>query len=52
MEGKCKVEILVEQEKYCKVEIKTIARLRKRCKNKEIEEILKKKYLEYKSELK
>lgn len=52
MEAKCEVEILVEQEKYCKVEVKTIARLRKRCKNKEIEEILKKKYAEYKNELK
>lgn len=46
------LEILLEQDQYCKAEIKTISRLKRHCRNKEIEEMLKKKYNEFKDELK
>ena len=50
--GVCEgVGLLLQKEEYCKAEIKTIARLRKKCRNKEIETMLKEKYLQYKDEL-
>lgn len=42
--------MLLENEGYCRAEIKTIAKLRKRCKNKEIEAMLKEKYAKYREE--
>ena len=51
MEGDVMVEMLLEKESYCKAEIKTIAHLRKRCRNKEIGSLLKEKYAQYKGEL-
>ncbi|KAK8815069.1 hypothetical protein WA556_007104 [Blastocystis sp. ATCC 50177/Nand II] len=44
------VKVLLENEGYCRAEIKTIAKLRKRCKNKEIEAMLKEKYAKYREE--
>ena len=43
---------MLQNERYCKAEFKTIARLRKKCRNKEIEAILREKYNQYKDELK
>lgn len=48
---RCDVELLLEKDAYCKAEIKTIAHLRKRCRNKEIEGLLKEKYSRFKDEL-
>ena len=45
------IELLLEKSSYCKAEIKTIARLRKRCRNKEIGALLKERYSMYKDEL-
>ena len=45
------VGLLLEKESYCKADIKTIAHLRKRCRNKEIGSLLKEKYTQYKGEL-
>ena len=42
---------MLEKSSYCKAEIKTIARLRKRCRNKEIGALLKEKYSIHKDEL-
>ena len=39
---------MLENEMYCKAEIKTIGYLRKRCKNKDISALLKEKYAKYK----
>ncbi|KAK8804909.1 hypothetical protein WA171_006874 [Blastocystis sp. BT1] len=44
-------KLLLEKSSYCKAEIKTIARLRKRCRNKEIGALLKEKYSIHKDEL-
>ena len=41
------LEILLDQDQYCKAEIKTISRLKRHCRN-----MLKKKYNEFKDELK
>ena len=50
--GVCEgVGLLLQKEEYCKAEIKTIARLRKKCRNREMETMLKEKYLQYKDEL-
>ena len=49
--GVCEgVGLLLQKEEYCKAEIKTIARLRKKCRNKEIEAMLKEKYAKYREE--
>ena len=42
------IEVMLENEMYCKAELKTINRLRRQCRNKDISVLLKETYSKYK----